>query len=182
MIKEGTIFKFQACVSRQWYVPNIAKILLFPRKSRFYANFMFPILMCVYIICIDKPERTCLYAEFEQSNDSMILSTSTLRGTVHISKVNHHKIILILGTAPLYGKNIRPLPLPSPPPLRITDSQKWIYSFSSRHSSISSCFSLPSFWKILRGWEFGSIFAVKYLDYLEFSYFQLTGTCRASVS
>lgn len=43
------------------------------------------------------------------------------------------------------------------------------------------CFSLPSFWKKLRGWEFGIIFPAKYLEYLQCSYFRLPGKRRASV-
>ena len=65
--------------------------------------------------------------------------------------------------------------------LRITDSQKWNLLSFSQAVLHKHCFSLPSFWKTLRGWEAGIIFPVKYLEYLQCSYFRLPGKSRASV-
>lgn len=61
MTKERTTSWLHKFVARQEYVPSVARFfLLFPRKSRFYANIIFLVKTCV-CVCVYERVFVCVF-------------------------------------------------------------------------------------------------------------------------
>lgn len=181
------------------HVPSFARCFFHFQRNSGFMKILYFLLKCV-CVCL----RTCALHTWQREpvwnswiwlgvfcslssllyqllrNNYQILSTSASEG----SRGCQEKWIP-LGSRPSCKEVFLFPPSPFFPCLPKFFENHWLTEMNllpfSKAVLQKHCFSLPSFWKKLRGWEFGIIFPAKYLEYLQCSYFRLPGKRRASV-
>lgn len=182
-------------------VPSFARCFFHFQRNSGFMKILYSLLkyvcVCVHMRSTYLADRTCL-KQLDLTRSFLQFVIPTL--STHEKQLSNFIHICIWGEQGLSGKvnppgkqallwkDIEVFPFPPSffPCLHKFFENHWFTEMNllpfSQAVLQKNCFSLPSFWKTLRGWEAGIIFPAKYLEYLQYSYFRLPGKSRASVS